>query len=188
MHTEYKDFFSEVVRLLEKEKIDYFFIGGLAVNVLGEPRMTQDIDLIAFISKKQVQDLLKTAEKIGFKYNKAIVEKDLEETRTFKLFFGIFHLDIILSSTEFENEALKRKTKIDLWKHDVFFPTPEDMIILKVIPGRPKDLLDASSVFIRNKNKIDVKYIEKWIQFFCDEAEDMRIYNNFKKVISGELF
>lgn len=70
----------------------------------------------------------------------------------------------------------------------MFLPTPEDLIVLKIIPGRPKDLLDAESVYIKNKQSIDVKYIERWAQWFTGEAQDMTIYNNYKKVISGKLF
>ncbi|MBI4412577.1 MAG: hypothetical protein HY541_08850 [Deltaproteobacteria bacterium] len=35
----------KTIRFLEKEKVPYFVLGGLAVGVLGEPRFTLDIDL-----------------------------------------------------------------------------------------------------------------------------------------------
>lgn len=44
--------YTKTLAFLEKEKIPYLLIGGLAVGVLGEPRMTQDVDPIIFIPKK----------------------------------------------------------------------------------------------------------------------------------------
>ncbi len=42
-------FYSNLVIFLEESKSDYVIIGGLAVSVIGEPRMTHDIDLILSI-------------------------------------------------------------------------------------------------------------------------------------------
>lgn len=45
------DLISEAASLqdfLEASDWDFFFIGGIAVQVWGQPRMTQDIDLTVF--------------------------------------------------------------------------------------------------------------------------------------------
>jgi hypothetical protein len=38
--------------------------------------------------------------------------------------------------------------------------------------GRDKDMLDAKSIVIRHKNKLDRKYLEKWTQQISDEGHD----------------
>ena len=47
------------------------------------------------------------------------------------------------------------------------------MILLEIIPGRDKDLLDAKSIVLRHKGKLDTDYLETWATKLCDEAEDM---------------
>ena len=47
------------------------------------------------------------------------------------------------------------------------------MILLEIIPGRDKDLLDAKSIVLRYKGKLDTDYLETWATKLCDEAEDM---------------
>lgn len=37
--------FSELLRLLNKHKVDYLVVGGYAVMMYGEPRFTKDLDL-----------------------------------------------------------------------------------------------------------------------------------------------
>jgi hypothetical protein len=51
--------FHELISLLKETKTDYLLIGGLAVLASGQPRMTQDIDLILFIEKTGLPAFLK---------------------------------------------------------------------------------------------------------------------------------
>lgn len=61
-------------------------------------------------------------------------------------------------------------------------PTAEDLILLKIIAGRPKDILDAQSIATKNKNKIDKKYLFNWAQKISDEMESMRVYNEVRNL------
>ena len=56
------------------------------------------------------------------------------------------------------------------------------MIILKIVVGREKDMLDAKSILIRHKNKLDRKYMEKWAQRISDEAQDMSVWNRLLRL------
>ncbi len=61
--------FFRTIGFLSKEKIPYIIIGGMAVGVLGEPRMTQDIDLIIFTSKNAIPELLDKLKRNSFLLN-----------------------------------------------------------------------------------------------------------------------
>jgi len=175
--------FLKTISFLEKQKIPYLIIGGLAVGVLGEPRMTQDIDLIIFILKDFVSKLLDKVKNEGYSVNKKLALKEAYQKGTFRIEYKRLWVDMIISSTEFENSALKRKKQITLFGKKVNFPSPEDLILLKIIPGREKDILDAKTVIERHGNKLDKKYLELWAQKLSDEAEDMRIWNTLKKIL-----
>jgi len=175
--------YSKTLSLLEKEKIPYLLIGGLAAGVLGEPRMTQDIDLIIFAPKKSVPEIIKKAVNEGFQANSRVILNDVELKGAFRLDFDGLWTDIIISSTKFEESAFKRKKQITLLGRKTFIPSAEDLILLKLIPGREKDMLDIKSIIERQKGKLDRKYLEKWAQKLSDEAENMRIWNTLKKVL-----
>jgi len=176
--------YSKTISFLEKEKIPYLLIGGLAVGVWGEPRMTQDIDLILFIPKNSIPKFLGKIKNEKFSINKSAALKDISLKGAFRIEYSGLWVDIILSSTEFENSAFRRKRKIQLLNKKVALPSPEDLILLKLIPGREKDLLDARSVIERQKNKLNRKYLEEWAQKLSDEAENLRIWNTLKKLLS----
>ena len=64
-----------------------------------------------------------------------------------------------------------------------FFPTPEDLILLKIIPHRAQDLLDAEKVVLRHKRSLNIKYLKDWAKRLSDEAEDLRIYNELQRLL-----
>lgn len=175
--------YQKTINLLEKEKIPYLLIGGLAVGILGEPRMTQDIDLILFIPKTSIPNFLKKLKNEGFGFNLHAVLKDLELKGAFRISYQELWVDFIVSSTAFENSAFKRKTKVKLLGKTVNIPSPEDLILLKLIPGRERDILDAKSIIERHRGRLNKHYLEEWAQKLSDEAEDLRIWNTLKKIL-----
>lgn len=178
-----EDAIKKIVTFLNNEKLEYVIIGGIAVGVLGEPRITGDVDVDIFLDKDNIAQFLDKAIKTGFKVDK---QKCVERARlmgVFQINYGEFHIDFIIASIDLEREVFKRKKTIKLFSISTYLPTPEDLILLKIIPGRPKDLLDAEGVVNRHKGKLDINYLKKWARRLCDESEDMRIYAELQRLL-----
>lgn len=92
-------------------------------------------------------------------------------------------IDFLIASTKFEESALRRKKQLKLYDIYADFPTPEDLIFFKIIPARNIDLADIENIAIRHKGKLDKKYLLNWAMKLSDEAEDMRIYEDLKKLL-----
>lgn len=175
--------FQALVRLLEQAQVPYLIVGGMAQAVIGEPRMTQDVDCIVFVQPPQVSGLLDRFSRAGFAVDRPGVLQRIESTGTFNVHRGRWRVDIILASTEFEQSALQRAQRLRLYDMEVNLPTPEDLIILKLVPGREKDLLDAKTVMIRHRDRLDRTYLERWAQQLSDEAEDPRIWQTLQRLL-----
>lgn len=173
----------KTISFLEKNKVDYFVLGGLAVGVIGEARFTADLDLDLFISKQEIGVFLNKIQKSKFKVDISEALKTVQTFGSFRFYVASLQVDVILASSPLESSALKRKKRLILFGKKMSFPSPEDLILLKLIPGRPKDLLDVESILIRHQGKLDLKYIRQWIQKICDEAEDFRISHQFDSLI-----
>jgi hypothetical protein len=179
-----EDVYKKVVTFLNRGKYKYLIIGGVAAGTLGEPRITADVDVDIVIDKENLPGFLDKAAETGFAVPK---EKCLASARRMGVFqIGLegFHVDFIIASTDLETTAFERAKTIKLYRIKAFFPSPEDLILLKIIPGRDKDLLDAKSIVLRHKGKLDTRYLKTWATKLCDEAQDMRIWkvlNNLLK-------
>lgn len=181
-----EDVFKKLVSFLNKEKFEYIIIGGIAAGILGEPRITADVDVDILLDKNNISEFLKKAKRAGFKINKQKCIKRAEETGIFQINYGDFHIDFIIVSIDLEREAIKRRNVIKLYNLKAFFPTVEDFILLKIIPARPQDLIDAEKVIIRHGEKLDIEYLKSWAQKLSDEVEDTRIYNELQKLLALE--
>ncbi len=178
-----EEVYKKVVTFLNRGKYKYLIIGGIAAGTLGEPRVTGDVDVDIELAEENIIDFLDKAKEEGFKVHKEKCVKTTKQTGTFQINYGDFHIDFIIASTDFENQAFERRKIIRLYGIKAFFPTPEDLILLKIIPGRDKDLLDAKSIVLRHKGKLDTRYLKTWATKLCDEAQDMRIWKALKDLL-----
>lgn len=175
--------YKRIINFLNNQKVDYLVIGGIAVSVLGNPRETNDIDLCIFIKKKDIDSFLKKLEKNGYIMDRGAMLIRAKETGTFNVTGRGIHIDFIIASHELEKNALKRKMEIMLHNVKAYYPSPEDLILLKVVPGRLRDLSDSEVVAKRYSGRLDREYLEGWAKKLSDEAEDYRIYKEIKRLL-----
>ena len=173
----------KTINLLNSQENSYIVIGGLAVGMLGEARMTHDVDVLIAIDKKDINSFLELAKNNGFAFDQKTIDSDFELKGAFRIVYDSFPVDFIVGRMPFEKEAFKRSIKLKLFKQSASFPTPEDLILFKLIPGREKDILDAKSIVLRHKNKLDISYMEKWAQVISDDLQDMRVWNSLKNLL-----
>jgi len=177
------DTYKKIVNFLNSNSYSYFVIGGIAAGTVGEPRFTADVDVDIVINKEDVPDFLSKAAEAGFKVPVKKCLKSVDQFGVFQISLGDYHIDFIIASTDLEEQAYKRRKSIQLHGVKAFFPSPEDLILMKIIPGREKDLLDAKGVIIRHTGKLDLQYLETWAMKLCDEARDMRIWQKLNKLL-----
>jgi hypothetical protein len=145
-------------------------VGGLAVAAVGEPRFTADVDVVAFVTLESAEDLIAAARTAGF--TSATDESDrLRQTGTLRFHRDRFQLDVIVASLPFEQRARQRAVSIPLFGRLVPMPTPEDLLVFKVVSGRDKDMLDAVGIVRRHAARMDWQYVAQGIDEICELAE-----------------
>ena len=175
--------FKKVIIFLENNNFDYLVIGGIASATLGYPRLTEDVDICIFIKRKEAKNFLTKVKGEGFSFDEKQVSQKIKQTGTFQIHYKELHIDFLIASTRFEKSALKRKQRIKLYDTYANFPTPEDLILFKIIPARHIDLADAENIAIRYTEKLDKKYLLEWAMKLSEAAEDLRVYNEAKKLL-----
>ncbi len=153
----------QLAKALEGAGFPYMVIGGQAVLLYGEPRLTKDIDITIGVDLDQLPDVLRLIESIPLQ---PLVEPETFTRQTMVLPCqdpaSRIRVDLIFSATPYERQAMTRVTKQKIGSLDVRFASVEDLLVHKVIAGRPRDLEDARSVLLKNP-KADVTYIRKWL-------------------------
>jgi len=171
---------------LKKASIPYMVIGGQAVLLYGEPRLTRDIDITMGIGVDGLGKVKKIIPIIGLK---SLVENEEEFVErnmvlpTIDKKSGI-RVDFIFSFSPYERQAIERAKDIKLGGSLVRFACLEDVAIHKVIAGRARDLEDVKSILLKNP-KYDSVYIEKWLKQFDKSLRGkfLKVFRNIEKEI-----
>ncbi len=175
---------SKIGICLDHQGIPYMIIGGQAVLLYGEPRLTRDIDITLGLNIDGLHRLLNALREIPLKPLPSDIDAFVSETMvlpTLDEHTGI-RVDFIFSYTPFETNAIQRAKTVTILGQKLAFASPEDLIIHKIFAGRPRDLEDVRIILIKNTD-IDLGYIRKWLKAF-DEASDIKEFlKNFEEIL-----
>ena len=179
----YRDLILKIISELDREKIPYMIIGGQAILLHGEPRMTQDIDITLGIDIDDYKKIESVITKLKLEPLVGNIQGFLEKTRTLPVRdsnTGV-RIDIIFSFIGYERQAIERGKKFRYKNQSINYASKEDMIIMKIIAGRSRDLDDAAGIMLKNKN-LDEKYIRKWLNEFSGllERDFIAIYEKLR--------
>jgi hypothetical protein len=166
----------EVEQACRAKGFSFCFIGGLAVQRWGEPRMTVDVDLTlitGFGGEEPFVDALLP-----------VFRGRLPDTRTFALDNRTLLLfatngtpiDVSLGAMPFEERAVVRSSPFDVGD-GVFLTTcsAEDLVVHKSFAAREKDWLDVRGIIVRQGAQLDQHLIWEELRPLLELKDDPRI-------------
>ncbi len=159
--------------LLENINHQGVVIGGVAASLLGTPRFTADIDVVVLLGFEELPNLLHEAEKQGIitRIPNAVDFAQRSRVLLLRHINSGIDIDLSLGVLPFEIEMVERSNLVMIGDIKIQLPTPEDLIIMKSIARRPKDLIDIQAISASNPD-LDQSRIRYWIEQF-GEALDM---------------
>lgn len=162
-------FIATISRELTSRRIPFMLIGGQAVLLHGQPRLTEDIDITLGIDPSRLAVVVEVCESLDLQ--PLPPDPDAFVRDTYVLPAGHratgLRVDFIFSTTPYERQAIERAIRVTLGGAEVPFATAEDLIIHKLFAGRARDEEDAAGVARRQSNRLDWDYIERWVREFA---------------------
>ncbi len=160
--------------------VEWAVIGGLAVAVWGEPRLTRDVDVKVAIKRHQATEVLKA---LGEQYTPI---HEIETAASMGVLFfedsDGTRIDIMLSDLAFDEEAIARAKRVAIGSANPRVCTPEDLIIYKLLSTRPRDHADAVSVSRRQGKSLDREYVRGWLRDFELALDDSTLVETFENL------
>jgi nucleotidyltransferase AbiEii toxin of type IV toxin-antitoxin system len=146
-------------------------VGGIANAVWGEPRATIDIDVTVSVENPDLSTAIADLERL---FKAAVPDPDafVRRTRVLPLdtVDGI-RVDVIFALLSFERQAIQRAADVMFGSRAVRVVTPEDLLLMKIISDRPRDLADAEALTRRRADTLDRTYLEPRIREFAESLE-----------------
>lgn len=166
-----KNLLTRLARALDEAQIPYMIIGGQAVLLYGEPRLTRDVDITVGLTPRDMSRVLQVVRREALRLLVQDVEDFVQRTWVLPALDETtgLRVDFIFSWTPYEQGALERARKVEVEGYPVRFASPEDVVIHKVLAGRPRDLEDVRSIL--RKQALDIDYIRNWLRQFATTLE-----------------
>ena len=167
---------------LDRAGVPYMIFGAQAVLLYGEPRITRDIDVTLGVGPDQPGPVLAVISEMGLRVLVDDPKEFLEQTFVLPAqdASGV-RIDFVFSLSQFEQQAIARARIVPLDGVEVRFVSMEDLIVQKIVAGRPRDLDDAKNV-IRKNPGFDRAFVEDWLGQF-DQELDTDALRSFRQVV-----
>ena len=161
-----------VVEVLERLQIPYLVTGSIASMAYGEPRLTNDIDVVAEIRPEHMSDLLAAFPPPEYYLSEEMIREAVQRAGQFNIIHPAsgLKIDIILRrKTPFDQSRFARKKRLRPAKdYEADFASPEDVILKKMEfykeGGSEKHLRDITGILRISSDEVDRGYIASWAE------------------------
>ncbi len=175
----------DLVAWLQATHVPGAIIGGVAASLLGRPRATRDIDAVVLLDEKDWGPFLGTGTQLGFVPR---LSDPLGFAHTARVLLvrhessGI-DIDIAFGALPFEEEAITRAVWRDIGGIRLPLPVPEDLIIMKAVAHRPRDMADIESILDAHL-KLDRRRVRRWVREFSTALDTPEILQDLNALLA----
>jgi hypothetical protein len=152
-------FYFDILERFYRARIKYLIVGGLAVNLYGVPRVTQDIDIIIATDKDNILKINKVLKELNYVPRLPVNPDDMADNERLKEWteernmkaFSFYNkkepykvVDIVLVHPLDFEISYKVKTVKEAKGVKIFLASIQDIITMKEASGRGQDLSDIA--------------------------------------------
>ena len=147
-----------VQAVLEERGIAHALCGGIAANLYrAEPRATVDVDICVVCSAPELVAVARVFEGAGWEAHPAWRSGELLRlTRRNRP-----RVDLLIATTQVERQAIERARTFKIGRRTIRVLGPEDLIVLKLVAGRPRDYEAVAAMVNTNGEDLDAAAIER---------------------------
>jgi hypothetical protein len=187
-----KDFLSKLMAKLEDSGIPYMISGSLGSSLHGEPRATNDIDLIIAPTEAQLNTFIQSLSEDYYVSS----ETAREAFRNRSMFNVIdyktgWKADLIIRKDRaFSLEEFRRRICTNILGVQVSVVSPEDAILSKLEWSKKSEsglqFRDALGIAVVQWESLDKEYLRKWARELNIDALLQTLLNNAEKLQLSE--
>ncbi len=161
-----------MVQVFESLRIPYLVTGSVASMLYGEPRFTNDIDIVADIPVEKIKEMKKHFPEGEFYFDEKMVQDAVSKKSSFNIIHPASGLKVdvmIRTSSPFDESRFKRGRRLPPARGwEATFAAPEDVMIKKMefykAGGSEKHLRDITGMLKMSGKAIDTDYIQRWAE------------------------
>jgi len=180
-----------IVSILERLELRYFVTGSMATIFFGEPRFTNDIDIVVDLPASRMQEFCAAFPSPDFYLSEETIHRAVSRRGQFNIIHPASGLKVdvmVPADSPFNRSRFSRAKKVrPSPDFDATFSSAEDVILKKMEAyregGSEKHLRDIAGVLRISGASLDRDYIEEW----SDRMGTSEIWQEVRKRSAGEV-
>jgi len=189
--TSQNDFLKKLVKALDNCSIPYMLSGSFSSSFYGQPRATQDADIIIATTEEQLIAFVKSLSDDYY-----VSDDTAREALKNNSMFNVIDIQnswkadfIIRKDRPFSREEFRRRRKANIMGLAVWIVSPEDIILSKPEWAKKSEsgqqFLDALGVATVQYDRLDRDYLYKWAKELRVESSLERLLKQAKKQLNS---
>jgi len=167
---EQDELLQRTVETLERLNLTYLVTGSMATILYGEPRFTNDIDIVVQLSAKRIGDFVQAFPSDEFYLDDELIRQAVESRGQFNVLHPAsgLKIDVIIPEMDdFDRSRFTRARRVrPANDYEATFASAEDVIVKKLQfhaeGGSDKHLRDIASVLRISGADLDRDYVTEW--------------------------
>lgn len=161
----------------------WYVFGAQAVMLYGVPRLSADVDVTLALVPDAPERFAREMAEAGF----TLRVNDAEFVRRTRVIPFVHQrtgmpLDVVLAGSGLEDEFLTRAVLTDLPGTAVPLIDLTDLVITKVLAGRPKDLDDARALWRLHESDIDAGRVRRVLRLLEEALSQGDLLSTFETI------
>lgn len=161
----------------------WYLFGAQAVVAYGVPRFSADVDVTVKLEPEDPERFIRDMEAGGFQLR--VDDPDfVRRTRVMPFVHAAtsMPLDVVLAGSGLEDEFLARAAATDIAGISVPLIHLDDLLVAKILAGRPKDIEDARTLWRLHEPRVDRRRIRRLLRLLEEALGQSDLLSAFEAV------
>jgi hypothetical protein len=157
------DVLRDLDRALSDLQLRWYLFGAQAAILHGAARATADLDVTVDLGERTAAQLVDAVTARGFVLRVAENDSDfIAESRVLPVVHRRTSLpvDLVLAGPGLEELFFERLERVEVEGDRFPVASAEDMVVMKILAGRPRDLEDAGAIIAAQEQTLDFASVE----------------------------
>ena len=184
------DIACRVADVLERRGLPYAIGGAIALGFYAAPRATIDVDVNVFVPpEERLHDILDALAEIGFspQDDPTVLERNAISEGQFRGTVDGLRLDVFVPAIPYYAELMTRRREVPLLGRPLWILGAADLVVLKMLFFRRKDLADVESVLRNLGTELDRRFVRgKLTELVGPHDERIRAFAEIERDVDTE--
>jgi hypothetical protein len=144
---------------LEKHRVAYAVIGGMATSFRSQARFTKDLDFLLNIPQVTLPGLLETLAQRGYQFDETTTIREWIQHHMVAVSYQGVRVDWLKAMIPVYHQILDSATDETWLGQRIRVASAEGLILMKLMAGRTQDWLDIENLVAAQREKLDLDWI-----------------------------